>query len=88
MVVSPLQVLREILDHPLTQLLLSTPLLAGVYLEFVEISIMTIGKGPHIYTSLYSHHGHELLEGGATCEFYHDFVDSYLSMWIIEVREA
>ena len=74
MVVSPLQVLSEIL--------------AGVYLEFVEISIVNIGKGPHFYTSLYWLHGHELLEGGATCEFYHGFVDSYLSMWIIEVREA
>ena len=81
--------LREILDHPLTQLLLSTPLLAGVYLEFVEISIMTIYRqGPTVLYLALLAHGHELLEGGATCELYHGFVDSYLSMWIIEVREA
>ena len=37
-----------------------------------------VGKGPHLHASLHWLHGHELLHGGTTCEFYHGFIHHYL----------
>ena len=74
MVVSALQVLCKVFNYSLTQLLL----LACVHLELVKVSIVAVSKGPHLDTSLHWLHGHELLQGGATCEFNYGFVDGYL----------
>ena len=86
--VFPLQVLCEVFDNPLTQVFLATALLAGVYLKFMEISIVAIGKGPHLDASLYWLQRHVLLQGGATCELYHRFVNCYLLVGVVEVCEA
>ena len=89
MIVSPLQVLCKIFHYyPLTQLLHSASLLATVHLKLVKVAIVAVSKGPHLDASLYWLHRHELLQCGATCEFNHDFVHCYLSMWTIEVQET
>ena len=85
MVISAIEVLCEVLHNPLTQLLLATPLLACVDLELVKVSIVAVSKGPHLDTLLHWLHGHKLLQNGATCEFYHWFINGYLFMWVIEV---
>jgi hypothetical protein len=50
MVVFPLQVVCEVFDNPLTQTLLAAALLASIHLELMKVSIMAVGKGPHLFT--------------------------------------
>ena len=61
-----------------------------------QTQIHTYTRG-HTYpcTRIYTTHafthwlrGHELLQGGVTCEFYHSSVNSNLFVWVVEVQEA
>ena len=88
MMILSLQVLCEVFDNPMTQLLFVTALIVSVHLEFIEISIMAVSKGPYLDVSLHCLQQHVLLQGRATCKLYHCFVDRYVLVWIIEVREA
>ena len=68
----------------LTQLLLTAALLAHVDLDLVKVSHMAVSKSPHLDASLHRLQRHVLLQGGATCELYHRFVNCYLLVWIVE----
>lgn len=78
----------EVFDNPLTQVLLAAALLASVDLELVKVSIVAVGEGSHLDPSLHWLQWHVLFQGGVTCELDHRFVNRYLLVGIVEVREA
>ena len=71
-------VTTEVFDDPL---LLS----ASIDLELLKVSIMAVIKGPNFDTSLHWLQWHVLLQGGATCELYHGFINGKFLVWVIEV---
>ena len=90
MMVFPLQVLQCVTsDNPLTQVFLAASLLAGVHFEFMEISIVAIGKA-HTMMALFTGFSgmHVLLQRGATCELCHRFVNCYLLVKVVQVCEV